>query len=68
MFRLPQTATPLYFLSDAGIFPLSASGFEQLQAAMERLTLNDASGKCRQPTAGVLVSPLLRHPACSSQF
>lgn len=28
----------------AGIFPLSAAGFEQLQAAMERLTLNDASG------------------------
>ena len=27
-----------------GIFPLSADGFEQLQAAMERLTLNDASG------------------------
>lgn len=30
--------------SPAGIFPLSAAGFEQLQAAMERLTLNDASG------------------------
>ena len=34
-------------LPPAGIFPLSADGFEQLQAAMERLTLNDASGKPR---------------------
>lgn len=37
MPAFPHPPTP-------GIFPLSAAGFEQLQAAMERLTLNDASG------------------------
>ena len=36
----------------AGIFPLSAAGFEQLQAAMERLTLNDASGAVPQVCPG----------------
>lgn len=37
-----------------GIFPLSAAGFEHLQAAMERLTLNDASGAAA-PALPVLV-------------
>ncbi|GAB4818255.1 hypothetical protein N2152v2_005301 [Parachlorella kessleri] len=38
----------------AGIFPLSAAGFEQLQAAMERLTLNDASVTVRRENSNAL--------------
>ncbi|EFN57155.1 hypothetical protein CHLNCDRAFT_56093 [Chlorella variabilis] len=49
--RMPVPALPGFKSAKsmvfAGIFPLSADGFEQLQAAMERLTLNDASGKPR---------------------
>ena len=38
----------------AGIFPVSASGFEQLQAAMQRLTLNDASVAVKRENSAAL--------------
>ena len=38
----------------AGIFPVSASGFEQLQAAMQRLTLNDASVTVKRENSAAL--------------
>ena len=38
----------------AGIYPLSASGYEQLSAAMERLTLNDASVSVKRETSVAL--------------
>ena len=38
----------------AGIFPLGAAGFEQLHAAMERLTLNDASVAVRRENSNAL--------------
>ncbi|KAI3434957.1 hypothetical protein D9Q98_003011 [Chlorella vulgaris] len=38
----------------AGIFPLSAAGFEQLHAAMDRLTLNDASVTVRRENSNAL--------------
>lgn len=56
--RLPARLTMQWFANrsgvfvPAGIFPLSAAGFEQLQAAMERLTLNDASGAVPQGCLG----------------
>jgi hypothetical protein len=41
----PLHASAAAAASPAGIFPLSAAGFEHLQGAVERLTLNDASGE-----------------------
>jgi elongation factor 4 len=38
----------------AGIFPVSASGFDQLQAAMQRLTLNDASVSVKRENSNAL--------------
>ena len=38
----------------AGIFPVSASGFEQLQAAMQRLTLNDSSVTVKRENSNAL--------------
>jgi len=38
----------------AGIFPVSAEGFEHLQAAMERLTLNDASVTVQRENSAAL--------------
>lgn len=37
------SAAILTFIFDAGVFPESAAEFEQLSAAVERLTLNDSS-------------------------
>lgn len=38
----------------AGIFPVSAAGFEQLQAAMQRLTLNDSSVTVKRENSNAL--------------
>lgn len=38
----------------AGIFPLGAAGFDQLQAAMARLTLNDASVAVKRENSNAL--------------
>lgn len=46
-----RPAKPMVF---AGIFPFSAANFEQLQAAMERLTLNDASVTVKRENSAAL--------------
>lgn len=38
----------------AGIFPINASGFDQLRAAMEKLTLNDASVTVKRENSNAL--------------